>query len=151
MSPACPEGEEAKRVVAIIGEERARGGGSCTDGRLTGCLRMWRRWPTRRTDGGRRRAAATDSVALSPGQLESQAWQPAADSLEQLADVLKRLAETVRTWRSGEQEAEILAREADALARRAVDAAGDLVELADAADGRYVYWLEKNALSPGRV
>src|SRR5690606_39652188 len=41
------------------------------------------------------------------------------------------------------QEAEILAREAEALGRRAVDAAADLVDLAEAADGRFVYWLER--------
>lgn len=137
------EGEEASRVVGIIGEElpvAAAAVQTTTDG-LFAYVATLARASAPRVEGTS--GPSEESVALSPGQLESQAWQPAADSLEQLADVLKRLAETVRTWRSGEQEAEILAREAEALARRAVDAAGDLVELADAADGGYVYWLEK--------
>lgn len=82
------------------------------------------------------------AVELAPGQVESHAWRPAADALEQLGLVLKDVAEAVRAWRQGEPVAELLAREAEALGRRAVDAAGDLVALADASSGKYVYWLE---------
>lgn len=84
-----------------------------------------------------------EALELSPGQIESRAWRPAADALEQLGSALKSLAEAVHAWRSGDAEGELLAKEAEALSRRAVNAAGDLVELADAADGRYVYWLER--------
>lgn len=83
------------------------------------------------------------TVELAPGQLEAHGWQPTADGLERLGVVARQLAEAVRLWRPTDPKAEILAREADALSRRASDAGSDLVELADASDGRLIYWLER--------
>lgn len=97
----------------------------------------------RAADGADGRGRGEGHVELSPGQLEPAGWSRTTDGLEQLGLALQALAEAVRRWRPGDQEAEILAREAEALGRRAVDAAADLVDLAEAADGRFVYWLER--------
>ena len=94
-----------------------------------------------RAAGHRRRGDA--NVELAPGQLEPHGWRGAAEALERLGRVVQELGDAVRKWRPGDQGAEILAKEAEALGRRAVDAASDLVDLAEASDGRYVYWLDR--------
>lgn len=89
------------------------------------------------------RQSEASTVELAPGQLEPVGWRPAAEGLERVATVTKRLAESVRAWRPSDPAADVLVREAEALTRRAVGAASDLVDLAEAADGRFVYWMER--------
>lgn len=139
----------ARRVVAVL-EETPGAVAAVQDGadHLFAYLAQLRNQFAPVEEGGWHEDAA---VELAPGQVETHAWKPAADALEQLGSVLCRLAEAVREWRSQDARAELLAREADALARRAVDAAGDLVELADAAAGGYVYWLERTGARRAEV
>lgn len=85
------------------------------------------------------------SVELASGQLESFGWRPAAEGLERVAAETAKLGDAVRAWRPSDTAADVLAREAEALSRRAVAAASDLVDLAEAADGRFVYWLERRS------
>lgn len=137
-----PQGDDVERLVALLTgslPEAAAAVKTAADG-LFDYLAVVARDAFQGAGASRR---SDTSAELAPGQLERHGWQPTADGLERLAAVAKQLAEAVRSWRPADQKAEILAREADALSRRAVDAATDLVELADASDGRLIYWLER--------